>query len=89
MSKPCSMVDLLSDHRTPTCPHCGMAKLEIEDIIDTYTNNADNTFTEYSIGVCPNCEHIFSYNQIYTLEPTHYEDLEDVTEDEEDEEDDT
>lgn len=79
----------LSDKRTPTCPHCGMAKLETEDIIDTYTNYEDNIFVEYSIGACPNCERTFSYNQIYTLEPTGYEDLLDVTEDEEDEEDDT
>ena len=80
------MLELLSDKRTPTCPHCGMAKLETEDIIDTYTNYEENTFVEYSIGICPNCEHTFSYNQIYTLEPTGYKDLLDVTEDEEEEE---
>lgn len=77
----------LCDKRTPTCPHCGMAKLETEDIIDTCTNYEENTFVEFSIGVCPNCTHTFSYNQIYTLEPTGYEDLLDVTEDEEDEDD--
>lgn len=81
------MITRLSDKRTPTCPHCGMAKLETEDIIDTCTNYEDNQFTEYSIGVCPNCGHTFSYTQIYTLEPTGYDDLIDVTEDEEDEED--
>ena len=78
---------MLSDRRTPTCPHCGMAKLETEDIIDTFTNYEENTFVEYSIGVCPNCERTFSYNQMYTLEPTGYECVEDITEDEEDEED--
>lgn len=77
------MITRLSDRRTPTCPHCGMAKLKTEDIIDTYAE--ENIFVEYSIGVCPNCEHTFSYNQLYTLEPTGYEDLLDVTEDEDDE----
>lgn len=77
----------LMDRRTPTCPHCGMAKLETEDIIDTCTDYENNQFVEYSIGTCPNCNHTFSYNQYYTLEPTGYEDLVDVTEDEEEEED--
>lgn len=76
----------LCDKRTPTCPHCGMAKLETEDVIDTCTDYENNRFTEYTIGVCPNCERTFSYTQIYTLEPTGYDDLIDATEDEEDEE---
>lgn len=79
------MLIRLSDRRTPTCTNCGMAKLETEDIIDTCTNYEDNQFTEYTIGVCPNCGHTFSY----TLEPTGYDDLIDITEDEEEEEDDT
>lgn len=73
----------LYDRRTPTCPHCGMAKLETEDIIDTCTDYENNQFIEYSIGTCPNCSHTCSYTQYYTLEPTGYEDLIDVTEDEE------
>jgi hypothetical protein len=78
----------LNDKRTPTCPHCGMAKLETEDIIDTYTNYEGHIFVEYTIGVCPNCERHFQYNQIYTLEPTGYEDIDYCDEDEIEEEED-
>lgn len=79
----------LSDKRTPTCPNCGMAKLETEDIIDTYEGGTAEqpTLIELSIGICPNCDHTFEYKQIYTHEPTGYEILTDCTEDEEDEED--
>lgn len=84
------MLELLSDKRTPTCPHCGMAKLEAEDIIDTFEGGTAEhpTLIELTIGVCPNCNHTFEYKQIYTYEPTGYEILTDCTEDEEDEEDD-
>lgn len=80
----------LSDRRTPTCPHCGMAKLETEDIIDTYEGGTAEcpTLIELTIGVCPNCEHVFEYKQIYTHQPFGYEILSDCTEDEEEEEED-
>lgn len=71
--------------RTPTCPHCGMAKLETEDIIDTDVDCVEGIFIEFSVGVCPNCERHFSYNQFYTLEPTGYVELIDITEDEKEE----
>ena len=80
----------LSDKRTPTCPHCGMAKLETEDIIDTWERTDKDGVTrivEQTIGVCPNCNHAFDYLQIFTHYPIEYESLEDITEDEEDEDD--
>ena len=77
----------LSDRRTPTCYHCGMAKLEIEDIIDTSSNYEECKYTEFVVGVCPNCNHTFSYSQEYTLEPIGYDDVVDITEDEEEEDD--
>ena len=81
----------LFDKRTPTCPHCGMAKLKTADVIDTWTegDETDPKLVELTIGVCPNCEHTFEYKQIYTHQPFGYEILEDVTENEEEEEDDT
>lgn len=75
----------LLDKRFPTCPHCEKAKLEIEDVIDTSVDWDDGIYTEFTVGVCPNCERRFSYNQFYTLEPTGYEDLIDITEDEKEE----
>lgn len=83
-------LNCLSDKRTPTCPNCGMAKLELEDVIDTFeSGSADNpTLKELTIGVCPNCNHTFEYTQIYTHQPIGYEGVEDITEDEEDEEND-
>ena len=72
----------LYDRRTPTCSNCGMAKLETEDIIDTFADIVENIYTEFTVGVCPNCGRQFSYTQIYSLEPTGYEDLIDITEDE-------
>lgn len=84
------MLELLSDKRTPTCPHCGMAKLETEDIIDTWERTEQDGATrmvEQTIGVCPNCNRRFDYLQIFTHDPIEYECLEDVTEDEEEEED--
>ena len=82
-------LNLLSDKRIPTCPHCGMAKLELEDIIDTFeSGSAENpTLKELTIGVCPNCNHAFQYTQIYTHNPIGYEGVEDITEDEEEEDD--
>lgn len=79
----------LCDKRTPTCPHCGMAKLEADDIIDTYEGGTAEQplWVELTIGICPNCDHSFEYKQFYTHDPTGYELLEDLTEDEEDEED--
>ena len=71
--------------RTPTCPHCGKAKLETEDVIDTFTDCIEEIYTEFTVGVCPNCERRFSYTQFYTLEPTSYDDLIDITEDEKEE----
>lgn len=78
----------LDDMRTPTCPNCGGAKLETEDIIDTYADTIENIYTEFTVGVCPNCGRQFSYTQTYNLEPTGYEDLIDITEDEKEDEDD-
>ena len=81
----------LCDKRTPTCPHCGMAKLETEDIIDSWERTEKDGATrlvEQTIGVCPNCNHTFNYLQVFTHDPIEYECVEDVTEDEEDEEDD-
>lgn len=81
---------MLSDRRTPTCPHCGMAKLEKDDIIDTWADYENCSCTELTIGVCPNCDRHFQYKQIYTLEPTGYDDIDYCDEDEieEEEEDD-
>lgn len=78
----------LFDRRTPTCPHCRMAKLEADDIIDIYEGGTAEQprFVELTIGICPNCNHSFEYKQFYTHDPVGYEFLEDVTEDEEDEE---
>ena len=86
------MLELLSNHRTPTCPHCSMAKLETEDIIhssDETTDTGKEITIEQHIGFCPNCEHRFDYIQRYTHDPIGYDSIEDITEDEEDEEDDT
>lgn len=83
------MLELLSDKRTPTCPHCGMAKLETSDIVDTWDRTDENGLErtiEHTIGVCPNCNHTFDYLQIFTHEPVGYECVDDITEDEEDEE---
>lgn len=80
----------LCDKHTPTCPHCGMAKLETEDIIDTWERtdkDGSTRLVEQTIGVCPNCNHAFDYLQIFTHDPIGCEYVEDITEDEEDEED--
>ena len=79
---------MLSDRRRPTCPNCGMAKLETEDIIDTGEGGTAEhpTLVELTIGNCPNCNHTFEYEQIYTHDPTGYEMLTDCAEDEEEEE---
>ena len=83
------MLKLLSDKRTPTCPYCGMAKLEAEDTIWTEEGGTEEhpQLIELVIGVCPNCNHTFDYKQWYTHEPICYEILNDCTEDEEEEED--
>lgn len=84
------MLELLSDKRTPTCPHCGMAKLETDDIIDTWERTDKDgvvRMVEQTIGVCPNCNHTFDYLQIFTHDPIAYELVEDITEDKEEEED--
>lgn len=83
------MYKLLSDKRTPTCPHCGMAKLETDEVIDTWERPGKDGATrvvEQTIGVCPNCNHTFDYLQIFTHDPIEYECVEDITEDEEEEE---
>lgn len=72
----------LCDRRTPTCPHCGMAKLETEDIIDTWADYENCSYSELIIGVCPNCDRHFQYRQIYTFEPIDYYDLDYCDEDE-------
>ena len=81
-------IELLSDRRTPTCPNCGMAKLEAEDTIWTEEGGTDEcpTLIELVIGVCPNCDYTFDYKQFYTHEPIGYEIVSDYTEDKEDEE---
>ena len=84
------MLKNLSDHRTPTCPHCGMEKLEIEDIINSWDETTDTgrqITVEQHIGFCPNCNHRFDYIQRYTHDPIEYDSIEDLTEDEEEEED--
>ena len=84
------MLGLLSDHRTPTCPHCGMAKLETTDIIDSWESRLpDDTpiMVEQTIGYCPNCNHTFDYLQQFSHTPIGFDCIEDITEDEEDEED--
>ena len=58
------MLELLNDKRTPTCPYCGMAKLEIEDIIHSWDETTDtgrDITVEQHIGFCPNCNHRFFY----------------------------
>jgi hypothetical protein len=79
----------LCDKRTPTCPYCGMEKLELDDIIWTDEGNEEKCeLREHRFGHCPNCEHEFDWIQVFTYSPLRYEGLEDVTdEDEEDEED--
>ena len=67
-----------------------MAKLEAEDIYDTWERlEEDGTkkFVMQTLGVCPNCNHDFDYLQIFTHDPIGYESIEDVTEYEEEEED--
>lgn len=86
------MLELLSDHRRPTCPHCGMAKLETTDIIDSWESTSENNepiMVEQTIGSCPNCNHVFDYLQRFSHAPIGFDTIEDITEDEEDEEDDT
>ena len=83
-----SLLNMLSDHRTPTCPNCGMEKLELDDII--WTDEGDDSaqeLREHHFGHCPNCEHEFDWIQVFTYAPLRYENLEDVTdENEEDDE---
>lgn len=84
------MLELLSDKRTPTCPHCGMAKLERDDIIDHWIEGSENNtdiYVELVIGVCPNCGRGFEYKQKYTFDPIEYDDLTYCDEDEEEEDD--
>jgi hypothetical protein len=72
----------LNDKRTPTCPHCGMAKLETEDVVDCWeriNNDGTTSLVEQTMGSCPNCDHTFDYLQIFTHDPIEYECLEDVT----------
>lgn len=70
---------------SPLCPNCGQSRLEIEDVIDTCTDYAGCQYTELTIGSCPHCNHIYQYDQTFTLKPNEVEELEDITEDEEDE----
>lgn len=72
----------LFDRRRPTCPNCGRAKLETVDVLDTWTDYENCVYTEFTHGVCPQCEKSFQYTQLYSLEPTGYEDLEECDEDE-------
>ena len=67
-----------------------MAKLETDDIIDTWERTDKDgvvRMVEQTIGVCPNCNHTFDYLQIFTHDPIAYELVEDITEDKEEEED--
>ena len=72
----------LFDRKRPTCPNCGRAKLEVVDIPDTWTDYENCVYTEFTYGVCPQCDHGFQYEQKYSLEPTGYENLEECNEDE-------
>lgn len=84
------MLKLLSDKRTPTCPHCGMAKLEIDDVIDHWVEGGENNtdvYVELVIGVCLNCGRSFEYKQKYTHDPIGYDDIDYCDADEEEEED--
>ena len=78
------MLNLLSDKRTPTCPHCGMAKLEVNDVIASWDEG--NRMVEHTIGVCPNCEHEFDYHQYFSHDPIGYGDIEEITEEDEEDE---
>lgn len=71
---------------SPLCPNCGQSYLEIEDVIDTYTNYEGCQYTELTIGTCPHCNHTYQYEQTFTLKPNKVKELEDIAEDEEDEE---
>lgn len=81
------MITRLSDKRIPTCPHCGMAKLEIEDILHSWADYDQYSYTEVIVGVCPNCDRHFQYHQNYTFEPTGYDNLDYCDEDEIEEDD--
>ena len=84
------MLELLSDKRTPTCPHCGMAKLEKDDIIDHWVEGGENNtdvYVELVVGSCPNCGRFFEYKQKYTHDPIGYDNLNYCDEDEEEEDD--
>lgn len=77
----------LSDKHIPTCPHCGMAKLEVADVIDSWEEHLEDgtpIMVELTVGTCPNCNHDFEYKQQFSHEPIGYECVDDVTEDEED-----
>lgn len=76
----------LNDKRTPTCPNCGMAKLEVGDVIDVWTSVDEGRYTEFCYGFCPNCNAAYEFNQHFTIEPKDYEILEWVNEDEMEEE---
>ena len=72
----------LDDMRTPTCPNCGGAKLETDDVIDTSVDTSDGFYSELVIGTCPNCNCQYEYTQFYSIKPTHFDMIECLTEEE-------
>ena len=68
----------------PVCPHCGQAKLQTEDVIDTYTDLQEGVYVEFTIASCPKCSHTFQFNNVFNLRPAEHTDITDITEEEED-----